>query len=250
MRKLQEAIKAASAGQKQPFAAFDFDNTCIVNDIAEATLAYLCRHRLLKDQTLLPPADEDYHRRVFRHYYALLERSGMEDAYVFSGQVFAGFTPAEVDELVDAAISAEGAEIGRTELHEIQIAKGLAARPKVLELLAFLQEQGVEAWVISASPEEVVRAAMRRFRVPGQLIGLRNVIRDGKLTKEIIRPHSIAAGKVDCIKTYIHPTQQPLLGAGDSMNDFPMLEYSSLRAVIDRNNALTKEARARDWFIL
>ena len=28
------------------FAVFDFDNTCIVNDILEATLAFVCKNRL------------------------------------------------------------------------------------------------------------------------------------------------------------------------------------------------------------
>ena len=35
------------------FAVFDFDNTCIINDITEATLHYIARNNLFRDKNLL-----------------------------------------------------------------------------------------------------------------------------------------------------------------------------------------------------
>src|SRR5580704_15440471 len=62
----------------QPFAVLDFDNTCIVNDIGEATLAFMCRKHLLRCGELLPsgaqPCSPAYHEQVFRHYHQLLDR--------------------------------------------------------------------------------------------------------------------------------------------------------------------------------
>ena len=51
---VKEAIekKIPEAGN-QPFAVFDFDNTCIINDIGEAMFAFLCRNKLLKNNNLL-----------------------------------------------------------------------------------------------------------------------------------------------------------------------------------------------------
>ena len=55
------------------FGVLDFDNTCIVNDVGEATLAFMCRNQLLRYGELLPsgaqPCDRGYHERVFRHYH-------------------------------------------------------------------------------------------------------------------------------------------------------------------------------------
>ena len=250
MADLHDAIKHAIGEQHDPFAVFDFDNTCIVNDIAEATLAHLCRNKLLRDKTLLPGGGGDYHERIFHRYYALLDKGEIVPAYLLCAQVFSGFTLAEIDVLLSTVIDVEGDEICKTELFGISIAKGLAVRPQVHELLSFLQKENVDIWIISASPEVTVSTAMRRFDIPGKLIGLRNMAVDGVLTSEIHEPYSIADGKVSCIKRYIDKERRPVFGIGDSMNDFSMVEYSNVHAVINRANALTKEAQTRGWFIL
>ena len=69
---LEAAIRARIDGAgEQPFAVLDFDNTCIVNDVGEATLAFMCRNRLLRYGGLLPSGaqacDPAYHEQVFRH---------------------------------------------------------------------------------------------------------------------------------------------------------------------------------------
>ena len=52
---LEAAIKARIRDARdQPFAVLDFDNTCIVNDVGEATLAFICRNHLLRCGELLP----------------------------------------------------------------------------------------------------------------------------------------------------------------------------------------------------
>jgi len=54
----------------------------------------------------------------------------------------------------------------------------------------------------------------------------------------------------DCIKKFINPKVKPLLGVGDSINDLPMLEYCEIKAVIDRQNSLTKLAKQKSWFLI
>ena len=52
---LEAAIKARIRDARdQPFAVLDFDNTCIVNDVGEATLAFICRNHLLRCGELMP----------------------------------------------------------------------------------------------------------------------------------------------------------------------------------------------------
>lgn len=250
--KLQQEIGSALVGVAHPFATFDFDGTCVANDVTEATLAYACRDRLLKNKVLLGDDAGDlgtYHERVFQRYYELL-KVDMLAAYLFTARTFAGFTIDEAETLVSAALDAEGEDIGNTELYGISIAHGLTARPVVRDLAKYLYEQGVAVWTVSASTEVAIRVAMRRFGYKGELIGLRNKVVDGILTDEIEEPYSIKEGKVACIKKYIDQTQPPMLAIGDSMNDAPMLEYSKVPVVVDRGNALATLARDRRWHLL
>jgi len=112
----------------------------------------------------------------------------------------------------------------------------------------FSAANNVEVWIVSASPEIAVQTAMKRFRIAGNLIALRNRMHNRVLSREIAEPQSIAQGKVDCIKTLVNADSRPLIGVGDSIYDLPMLEYATIRAVVDRDRALTNEARPRGWF--
>jgi phosphoserine phosphatase len=152
--------------------------------------------------------------------------------------------------LVAAVIKEEGEAIGKTELYGKKIAKGLAARPAVAKLIGHLQKQGVKIWVVSASPRLLVAEAMKHFGVSAELIGIRHKIIDGVIVPELEYPLSVMGGKVDCIKLFIDPTARPLIGVGDSGNDLPMLEYSSIKAVVDRQNSLSEKAKASGWALL
>ncbi|MGH7203415.1 MAG: hypothetical protein ACREHC_03155 [Candidatus Levyibacteriota bacterium] len=127
-----------------PFAVFDFDNTCIVNDIEEATFAYLCKNGLLKDKTLLgEKADNDYHEHVFTHYYELLDEGKTEEAYMLCAQMFSHFTPQGAEAVTLTAIKEEGNELGTQVIFGRTIAKGLRVRPQVRLLMEFLQRLDV-----------------------------------------------------------------------------------------------------------
>lgn len=250
MESLQKEIEERLA-RGGGFAVFDFDNTCIAGDIAEAVLAYVCEHRLLKNLELLPEAGQanDYHERVFRAYHSLIRDGDIQSAYLFCARAFAGYMENDVAILVEHTIRSEGTFLGKRTLYDVDIARGLAPRPAVTTLMDSLRANGADMWVVSASPEPIVRTAMKHFGIAGKLIGLRSSVKDGVLQDEIAQPYSIAAGKVECIKTYIGE-ERSLLGAGDSMNDLPMLEYADIKVVVDRRNALAEVARERGWHLL
>jgi phosphoserine phosphatase len=252
---LEAAIGARLADTPgRPFAVLDFDNTCIVNDVGEATLAFMCRHHLLRYGELLPcgaqPCDPPYHERVFRHYYALLDDGDIRAASLLCARMLAGFKPDEAAAVVSAALDSEGTVPGGTELYGIPIARGLAVRPGLRRLIDFAAANNIQTWIVSASPEVAVRAAMRRFGLSGDLIGLRHRIDGGVLSHALDEPHSIAEGKVDCIKQLIDGKRRPLFAVGDSVYDLPMVEYAELHAVVQRDNALTQQARRSGWFVL
>jgi phosphoserine phosphatase len=252
---LEAAIRARIVSARdQPFAVLDFDNTCIVNDVGEATLAFMCRNELLRDGDLLPsgsrPCDRAYHEQVFRRYHQLLNQGDIRSASLLCAGILAGFKPDEAAAIVSAALDAEGTVPGEAELYGISIARGLAVRPALQRLIDFSAANYVQIWIVSASPEIAVRAAMQRFGLPGNLIGLRHRIDNEILSRALDEPHSIAEGKVDCIKTFIHGSRRPLFAVGDSVYDLPMVEYADLHAVVERDSALTQEALRRGWFVL
>ena len=152
--------------------------------------------------------------------------------------------------MVTAAIDAEGSIPWASELYGVPIARGLGVRPALRGLIDFSEANAVQVWIVSASPEIVVRTAMKRFGLPGKLIALRNKTDDSVISMELDAPYSIGEGKVDCIRTFIAAGNRPLFGIGDSMHDLPMIEYADIHAVVDCGNALTQEARRRGWFIL
>ena len=261
MPELERAIDEALENAKEPFdathggpfAIFDFDNTCIMNDIAEATLAYLCGNTLLRDTSLLGEKQDDnadYHERVFHTYYALLKEKRIKAAYMLNARMFSGFTPGEAEAVALAAITEEGSRIGSKMLYGLHIERGLAARRQVLSLMAYLKAKGVRVWIMSASQEPAVRAAMKHFGIEEDLVAVRSVVRNGVFTSELESPMPIIEGKVECMRKFIDPARSPLLVADDSPTGLPLLETADIKVVVDRGNELGKIARERGWFLL
>ncbi|MBI2612633.1 haloacid dehalogenase-like hydrolase [Candidatus Kaiserbacteria bacterium] len=250
---LTQAIEVGlkEAGPK-PFAVFDFDNTCIVNDIAEATLAYLCDRELLHDRSLLGEKAEgtDYHEQVFLTYHALLKEGKIDAAYKLNARMFSGFTPGEAEAVTLAAIIEEGSRIGSKMVFGLHVERGLARRPIVLSLMQYLRERGVRVWIMSASPELCVRAAMKHFGIEGELIGVRSKLKGSVFTQELEEPRPIIEGKVACMRKYIDADRAPLLVADDSTTGLPLLETAEVKVVVDRENELAALARERGWFLL
>jgi phosphoserine phosphatase len=252
---LREAIGAQiDVLQGQQFATLDFDNTCIVNDVAEATLAHMCRNCLLRCGDLLPwgrrHCGKEYHEQVFRHYHDLLNRGDIQSASLLCAKMFAGLMRDEAEAIVSVSMDVEGNIPRLGELYGVPIWRGLTVRPVLRKLIEFLVANNVQIWIVSASPEIAVRTAMVRFGLTGQVIALRNKMDDLVLSMELEQPYSIGEGKVDCIKKFIDPGKRPLFGVGDSVHDLPMIEYADVHAVVDADDALAREARRRGWFIL
>lgn len=260
LRAIENAVDEALAhvekplddARGKPFAIFDFDNTCIINDIAEATLAYLCGHELLRDRTLLGAEDTSpgYHARVFQTYYALLKEGKTKAAYALNARMISGFSPAEIEAAALTAISEEGSRVGSKMLYGIHIERGLAPRKSVLTLMKYVQEKEIDIWIVSASPEVCVRAAMQHFGIDGQLIGVRARLEKGVFTAELLEPRPVMDGKVTCMRKFIDAVRDPLLVADDSPTGLPLLETAEIKVVVDRGNELAKIAHEHDWFLL
>ncbi len=256
MKELYKTIEDKLASQEggKRFAVFDFDNTCIINDIAEATLAYMARNDLFKDRTILPGLENatprELSEKIFMHDYGVLDAKNIRGAYEFGAKTIGGLAISEAGGLVEKVLNFEGSEITKDKVFDIEIAKGIATRPAVIELIKYLQERNVSVWVVSASPKVLVAGALKYFNINAQLIGVRNVIKNGIVTPELEYPISVIEGKIDCIKLFIDSVVRPILAVGDNDNDLPMLEYSDIKVVINRHNSLAEKAEGEGWFLI
>ncbi|HUC01696.1 MAG TPA: HAD-IB family phosphatase [Candidatus Paceibacterota bacterium] len=236
---LLESVLERKEASKNPFAVIDLDNSIIRHDSAEAVLAFMAKH------------DIGHARSDFPKYYSLLDRGDMEGAYRFGAKTLRNLTTQRVNAAVRQALIEEGTVISTTTLFGRTIAKGINLRESVVALMRQLRAHSIAVWIVSASPEIVVRGVVEYFNLEVDgVIGVRNIVYGGIVTSDLLEPLSIFDGKVSCIKEIISPSVRPILALGDSMNDLPMLEYAELRVVVDRGNALAEKAKAEGWFIL
>jgi len=228
---MKKLYKEILEGKKEDdFAVFDFDGTCIYNDIGEAVLAYICENKLLKNQSLLEEHEligGFYHPAVFRKFHSTRDA---KEKYEFSAKALAGYSLAGIDEIVARTIQYEGKRLKKRELFGMEINKGIILKRKTIKLMDFLKKNGVNVWIISASPQAVIETALRQYGILSNRIGMKNFFKSDMLADKIVQPSPILQGKVECIKKYIHPEKMPLLGIGDSINDLPMLKYSKISA--------------------
>jgi HAD superfamily phosphoserine phosphatase-like hydrolase len=221
-----EILKVVKNSGFPLFAVIDFDNTCIFGDITEATLAYLSENNLFKDKKFLGS---------FENYHKLLGADKIREAYDFIVKILSGFSVEEIAPLVEEVLKFD---------------KDIKPREKIIELINFLKNNKVEVWIVSASPEILVKQAMKHFDINANLIGTRNIVVNKEITSKIEQPMPMFEGKVDCIKKFIDSEKNPLLGVGDSINDLSMLEYCKIKVVVDRKNDLSKIAKQNKWFLI
>ena len=236
------------------YAVFDFDNTCIYNDIGEAVLAYLCLERKLKNLFLL---DEEYpsayyYKKVFERFCDLSDRGDILGASKLAYLALVGYSRQEIEQIVGEVLGYEGYELGEQDIFGRKFAKGLRIRGEAKELMDLARHRKSGLWVVTASGQVLVESMLRRWfpEYPFGCIGLTSEEEKGLLTERLVGPLPVLENKVTAIQARIHSTRRPILAAGDSPNDRAMLEYAEIKVVADRGNDLTRIARERGWYLI
>jgi phosphoserine phosphatase len=275
----------------RPFlAAFDWDNTCIYNDIGDAVFDRLLRMldvRLDAAElaSLLPQATLGVPRRdpllaalaagrrgdregaaAFRAgMHALYEDLGPAEGpharYAWVAAVLAGRTGAELEGLADATID-EGlaAPLGTERLaagggREVAIARGLRPHAGIIRLARTLAAAGWDVRIVTASAAPLVRAFARRLGLdPAWVHGVRLATdpSSGRLRPRILEPFPYAEGKVATLARF-EGGRLPAFVAGDSPGDLPMLRAcTGIRLVVERDPDAPAPcaARAEGWLIV
>jgi phosphoserine phosphatase len=243
-----------SAESMHPYAVFDFDDTCVIHDIQQAWMAYVCRHGLIRYPRLLGDEarelDAGYHEAVFRHYWDMIHRGVTFEAYVYALRTLVGYRPDEARELGARVIEAEGTTLGEQTLFGVTILTGFQVSAPVRALMDALIARGVRVCITSASPKVLVEEALRHDGFPEtDCIGTELETEAGFFADRIVAPTPVEHGKIECLEARFG-TVRPLVGVGDTMNDFAVLENAVIPVAVDRGNPLADEARRRGWHLI
>jgi HAD superfamily hydrolase (TIGR01490 family) len=121
---------------------------------------------------------------------------------------------------------------------------------EALDLMALHRQDRRRIYIVSSSPEEVVRPLARHFGVSG-VIATRARIENGRYTGELAF-YCAGEGKAQAIRDLAERVGLDLGGSyaySDSISDLPMLEAVGHPVAVNPDKDLRKEAEARDWDI-
>jgi len=254
-RVLERCIANAQPGD---FAVFDADNTLWRYDLTEAMMVWLerrgvvCLHQIPPHRMPIPANEGE---SVWGYYVRLCARSVVV-GYQWAAQCFAGVQVATlhaemVEMLADGGpfdvVSGDGADRTTGSIH---LPQAYEAQRQLVEALRAAE---VAVWIVSASPEELVRRfaiTHAGFSFPDtQICGVNLLLSwedervdagalarergetpwrdagwaEARVTGWPVTPLTWFEGKLAGIRRWIAPHRAPLLVAGDSPNDLPMM---------------------------
>ncbi|HEX9123761.1 MAG TPA: HAD-IB family hydrolase [Actinomycetota bacterium] len=119
---------------------------------------------------------------------------------------------------------------------------------EALDLMALHRQQRRRVYIVSSSPEEVVRPLARHFGVNG-VIATRARIEEGKYTGEL-EFYCAGEGKAQAIRQLADRVGIDLEGSyaySDSISDLPMLEEVGHPVTVNPDRDLRKVAEEKGW---
>jgi HAD superfamily hydrolase (TIGR01490 family) len=121
---------------------------------------------------------------------------------------------------------------------------------EALDLMALHRALGRRVYIVSSSPEEVVKPLAEHFGVT-DVIATRAAVLDGKYTGDLER-YVYAEMKAEAIRVVADDEGIDLSGSfaySDSITDLPMLEEVGNPVVVNPDRDLRREAEKRGWQI-
>lgn len=160
--------------------------------------------------------------------YQQLCELDVHSAYVYAARLVYQHQPAEVIALVERALNSDST---------------VSFRPTMSAFVQEIQKQA-KVWVVSSSQASLVRVIADYYQIPNQqVIGIDFTLDSQQaFTDQLILPAPIGAQKVDALQLFC--SKIPLMMAGDSKHDLPLMKYSKSGLFIDhhRSQELTEMA--------
>jgi len=122
---------------------------------------------------------------------------------------------------------------------------------EALDLIAMHRAEGRQIYIVSSSPEEVVRPLARHFGVSGVIATRAQIGPDGRYTGELAF-YAYGERKADAIRQMARRSHLDLTGSyaySDSVTDLPMLEAVGHPVAVNPDKELRRAAEERGWEI-
>jgi HAD superfamily hydrolase (TIGR01490 family) len=119
---------------------------------------------------------------------------------------------------------------------------------EALDLMALHRSEGRDIYIVSSSPEEVVKPLAGHFGVAG-VIATRAKIVDGRYTGEL-EFYCYGDAKGEAVRAVAEGAGIDLAGSyaySDSITDLPMLEVVGHPVAVNPDRELRREAETREW---
>ena len=263
-------------------AAFDFDNTLILNDLGEATMNYIALQGLVRADTAdfwkqaLHPAlaDEDVGRlrraqeaalgqggaavafgeEMLRAYEILAHRAGLETAYRWTRVFFAGHSEQDLRGMASHVFAHEqGESIGRARLPGGgEINTGIRIFAEIRDLIEAFSVAGWRVCIVTASPEPLIQAVIGQWGLPEVNVFGMQLERapgpQGAFLPNVVEPLTFAYGKV--ARLLAEEPRALRFAAGDSWGDYALLLHAEQALLVDRGNPLLRHHAQRSGFIV
>ncbi len=233
IEKIEDSLRRMDITPNERIAVFDLDNTLLFGDIGEAIFAQL----KIDEQEAFQLTNRERIPLSWTEYHRLLYSGRKADVYKKIVSCMA-FLPLETLLKATEKVLLSKAKFLDLEGASIPIP---SPNPVMRALISYLQSIDYKVYVISSSNHFSVQLAAKKFfNISGSnSFGIKNKIQEIKLgdvsikilNSEFEEPIPIEAGKVRVYKKFIGSIS-PLITAGDSLLDIPMLNLTNRNGII------------------
>lgn len=167
-----------------------------------------------------------FQKEAWAVYDTIHETKGLEVAYRWSTWIFSGRSNLELRKTARQIW-----EQNQSSETKISVKPYRA----LYELTLALQSINTDIWIVTASPEGVIREVSGRWNIPeNRVLGVELAEQEGVLSHQVVEPFTYGAGKVRKIMKATNGEGYDI-SFGDTENDFALLENSKLRGIfLDR----------------
>lgn len=215
--------------KENKIALFDLDNTLIVGDIGDAVFAQLLLLGLKSHISWKQYKKLSVQNPQLAYVEIVKAMSGLESEYIL--QLTRNVTKSNSEYLF----------IGGD---KIKIPK---PNPILQEMLKMLKSLGFKIYIISASNDISAKVIGSIFFhiSPEFIFGIKSIVKNGKLTDQIMEPLPIGSGKLE-LYHILNGNRLPFIVASDNELDLPLFtlcDAGGIALVVGGNKSLTKKVK-------
>ncbi len=235
----RRAMRMESEGR--PVVAFDADGTIWEGDVGIEAFERLARTRDVR-----PLAAQALRAEALR---AGLDVGDLADENDLAVRLLEAFFLDQLEPCAAFAMMAWAfAGRSREQMHDFAVhvvrEASLARRAhvEVVEVARWARANGVQVWVVSASPEAVIRASLGELGFPAdEVVAMAPRVSDGVLQPAVGLPIPYGAGKVAAVAKRLEP-KELLAAFGDSAADLSLLSLARVPVAVRPQAALRQAA--------